>query len=317
MHSNSIYWDIDEDMVYMNVRHLDCVVAVNYLTGQTEWVLGRYTGAGPALTLYNQDGQQVDTLFYHAHACEKIGPDRFIIYDNDFWNLTRPDPRVGITRSVEFIVDESASTATEVWSWTSPPSYYTRAQGDSNRLPNGNTLALHNLAPQPIMVEVNQQGEIVWEWTFNLTANDVGWRLAPNGGERFLEEPLLELESTTYTVSEGGMTNISFSAWDIFQRRHTADVTVRVFEGITLLAEENLEFLPHWQETQLSVIVPALVPGTHNVTLELENREGVTTQTTLLITVTTITPILLGAAAITVVVIVLIVITQLWKKRTP
>ncbi|MFX1475216.1 MAG: aryl-sulfate sulfotransferase, partial [Promethearchaeota archaeon] len=59
MHTNSLYWDVDEDMIYMNVRSRDCIVKVNHATNETVWVLGRYIGEGPGFTLYNKHGVQV------------------------------------------------------------------------------------------------------------------------------------------------------------------------------------------------------------------------------------------------------------------
>ncbi|TFF96564.1 hypothetical protein EU546_01165, partial [Candidatus Thorarchaeota archaeon] len=66
MHSNGLYWDLEENAMYLSVRHLDCVVKVDYVTGETVWVAGRYTGEGPALTMYNLEGEEVDTLYYHT-----------------------------------------------------------------------------------------------------------------------------------------------------------------------------------------------------------------------------------------------------------
>jgi hypothetical protein len=309
MHSNSIYWDIDNDAIYMNVRHLDCVVKVDYQTGETVWVLGRYTGEGPALDLYDLDGSPVDSLFYHAHACELIGEDKFIIYDNDYWNLTRDDPLVGITRYVEFVVDETANTANATWIWTSPPEYYTRAQGDSDRLPNGNTVGALNQAPAPFIVEVNPEGEIVWEWTFNVTDNDVGWRLSPNGLNRFLTEPRVELDATTVVAAEGTNGSLTFSAWDVIQRRLTTDATITILEGTTVLMTHEGEFLPHWQETEFSLDLPILAAGPHNLVLVVENVDGVTSETQFVLDVTSPLPLYLalgGGAIVAVIVIVYI-----------
>ncbi|MHA1942971.1 MAG: aryl-sulfate sulfotransferase, partial [Candidatus Thorarchaeota archaeon] len=59
MHSNGLYWDLDENEMYLSVRHLDCTVKVDYETGDTVWVAGRYTGEGPALAMYNLEGEEV------------------------------------------------------------------------------------------------------------------------------------------------------------------------------------------------------------------------------------------------------------------
>ncbi|MBY8998721.1 MAG: aryl-sulfate sulfotransferase [Candidatus Thorarchaeota archaeon] len=196
MHSNGLYWDLDEGSLYLSVRHLDNVVKVDYETGETVWVAGRYAGEGPALTMYNLNGEEVDTLYYHTHAVELIAPNTLLLFDNDFWNLTRPNPEFGISGYVEFVVDEGAMTATETWTWRAPEEYYANSQGDAARLPNGNTLGAFNLRPAPIVTEVNQAGEIVWEWIFeptNHSDHTYGWGVSANGIMRFLEAPAIAL----------------------------------------------------------------------------------------------------------------------------
>ena len=123
MHSNGLYWDLEENAMYLSVRHLDCVVKVDYETADTVWVAGRYTGNGPALTMYNLDGEEVDTLYYHTHAVELIAPNTLVIFDNDFWNLTRPNPEIGISGYVEFVFDEARAktSATSAALLTSRP----------------------------------------------------------------------------------------------------------------------------------------------------------------------------------------------------
>ncbi len=318
MHSNSLYWDVDEDMIYMNVRSRDCVVKVNHATNETVWVLGRYTGEGPELTLYNQEGEQVDSLFYHAHACEMNGPNRFIIYDNDYYNITRLNPEIGITRVVEFEVDEVAMTATETWSWTAPASYYCNSQGDANLLPNGNRFSLYSQSPEPLFVEVNQAGDTVWEMVLNVTANDVGWRTSANGAEHFYEEPQIVLDESSYSVFEGTPIDVGFSAWDTFKRRHTTDVTVRVLGGGRVFAEQDLQLLPHWQETDLTISVSGLPAGVHNLTLEVENPEGQTGRQYFTANITTafLLPVNLVIFGVTIIVIVIILAIFIWYYRS-
>jgi hypothetical protein len=308
MHDNSLYWDVDNGEIYMNVRHLDSVVKVDYATAETAWVVGRYTGEDPGLDMYNKYGEQVDSLFYHAHALEVIGPDRFIIYDNDFWNLTRADPQVGISRSVEFVVDEAAGTATEVWSWAAPASYYTRAQGDANRLPNGNTVAYHQLAPEPLLVEVNPAGEIVWEMVFNITENDAGWRGGANGMNRVYQEPIITLDINAQPAPVDGNAQVILSVWDIFKARATRPGTITATSAdMVVLATEDFDFLPHWQETEITLDIPGLEPGTHNIQILIENTEGVEAEIVVVIEVPSALLLYLGLGAVAVVAIVVIV----------
>jgi hypothetical protein len=317
MHGNSVYWDVDEDSIYFNVRTLDCVVKINHTSGETIWVAGRYVGEGPGLTLYNKNGVQVDSLFYHTHACDYLGDNTFVIYDNDLYNLTRPNPEIGVSRLVKFVVNETAGTATETWSWAAPPSYYCGSQGDANHLPNGNVVGQFNLSPEPILVEVNQAGEVVWELVLNLTENDVGWRWVANTAQRFVDEPLIELGTTSFTIYEGTPLEVGFSAWDTYHRRYTANATVRLLEGSTVLAEDEFPLLAHWQETAASISIPILPAGLHNLTLEVRNVEGQVGQ--LYFSVNIISALLnpINLAIIGVVLIVaIVIIVFLYRRRS-
>ncbi|MHA1927661.1 MAG: aryl-sulfate sulfotransferase [Candidatus Thorarchaeota archaeon] len=310
MHSNALYWDLDVNEMYLSVRHLDCVVKIDYDTAETVWVAGRYTGEGPALTMYNLAGEEVDTLYYHTHALEKIATNTLLLFDNDYWNLTRPDPLIGLSQYVEFVYDEVAMTANETWSWTAPEVYYEESQGDTARLPNGNTLGAFNQAPRPIVTEVNQAGEIVWEWIFELTNHSdhtYGWGVSANGIMRFLESPGIEVvEDTTPTI-------LDLNVWEVTQFRKSTNGTITVLEDATLLTEEDFTFLPHWQVTPLSIPVTGLAAGQHNLTVQIENEDGMVTS--IIITIDVPNDILLYGAIVAGVAVAVIVIVYFFTKK--
>jgi len=275
MHSNSLYWDLDEDVIYLCVRHLDCVVKVDYATGNTIWVAGRYTGEGPELKMYNLAGEEVDTLYYHPHAVEKIAPNTLLLFDNDYWNPTRLNPQFGgISAYREFVYDEDSMTANETWSWEAPEEYYEEFQGDADRLPNGNTVGVFDLAPRPIITEVNAAGEIVWEWILepiDYGDQTYGWGVTANGFMRFLESPGIEIVGKNVTPF------LDMNVWEVAQFRYSTNGTVRVLEGTNLLTSENFTFIPHWQVTPLSISVPELGAGQHSLTIQIENQDGMMT----------------------------------------
>ncbi len=315
MHSNSLYWDIENGELYMNVRHLDCVVKVDYETGDTDWVVGRYIGEASGFDLRNIHGEETDSLFYHAHACEVMGPNRFVIFDNDLYNLTRDNYEIGISRYVEFEVDEDAGTATETFVWTAPSNYYHSAQGNADTLPNGNVVGSFNLRPEPIFTEVNREGEIVWEWRLNLTELDEGFNAPPNGFRRFFTEPRIELKDTIFVVEEGATLNLTFSVWDVFKRGYASDAAVRVLEDNAEITSLDFELLPFWQETIVTVELPAAtgVIGEHELTIEVENADGVLSTTTIIVSITNNLP-LYAAIAGGIIIIVVVVIIFIKKK---
>ncbi|MFW9851248.1 MAG: aryl-sulfate sulfotransferase, partial [Candidatus Thorarchaeota archaeon] len=60
MHSNSIFWDVEEGAIYMSVRHLDASVKIDATTMETDWVVGRYPGEADPFTLYDKNGEVTD-----------------------------------------------------------------------------------------------------------------------------------------------------------------------------------------------------------------------------------------------------------------
>jgi len=311
MHSNGLYWDLDTGDIYLSVRHLDCTVKVDYDTADTVWVAGRYNGEGPALTMYNLAGEEVDTLYYHTHAVEKIAPNTLVLFDNDYWNLTRPNPEFdGISRYVEFVYDEVAMTATETWSWAAPAVYYEESQGDTARLPNGNTLGAFNQAPRPIVTEVNATGHIVWEWIFELTnfsSHTYGWGVSANGIMRFLESPGIEV------VEDATPATLDLNVWEVTQFRKATNGTLRVLEAGTLLIEEDFEFLAHWQVTPISTLMPSLAAGTHNLTIQIVNEDGMIT--TIVVSIDIPVDFLLYGVIAAGAIVGVIVIVYFFKKK--
>ncbi|MHA2246579.1 MAG: aryl-sulfate sulfotransferase, partial [Candidatus Hodarchaeales archaeon] len=100
-HSNTVFWDIEEDMIYLNSRNLNTFFKIDHSTGQVVWGLGEHGN----FTLFDQWGNQRQNLFYHAHAVEKVDDDTFIIFDNDYLNQT--DIGNHRSRMLEITIDET------------------------------------------------------------------------------------------------------------------------------------------------------------------------------------------------------------------
>jgi len=74
--------------------------------------------------LFDINGNEKESLFYHQHAVELIAENQFILYDNDYLNTTRENPEVGTPRLIIIEIDESTMEAHEIWSYTAPAEYY-------------------------------------------------------------------------------------------------------------------------------------------------------------------------------------------------
>jgi hypothetical protein len=185
-HANSLQWDFQTNMIYMNMRVTDTFCKINKTTGQTIWCLGRRGN----FKLLGPNGNPVSSLWYHAHDVQEIQPDVFSMFDDDYENTTNPANQCPATfeqtnahsRMLEITVNEQNMTAWASWSWTAPREDWTPYWGSVNRLPNGDRIAdfgsqSHYLpeseigSPLPdstgaVLVEVNPEGEVVRTYTF-------------------------------------------------------------------------------------------------------------------------------------------------------
>jgi hypothetical protein len=191
-HANSLQWDFQTNIVYMNMRHLNTFCKIDKTTDRTIWCLGEYGN----FTLLGPNGKQVPSLWYHAHDVREVQPDVFSMFDNDYHNTTNssnPCPATfeetnAHSRMLEITVNEGNMTAWASWSWTAPREDWSPYWGSLDRLPNGDWIAAfgdesHYLpgsgigSPLPnstgaVLVEVNPKGEVVRTYTF-----PYGWGL--------------------------------------------------------------------------------------------------------------------------------------------
>ena len=183
-HSNSISYDVENDIIYCNVRNLDTMIAIDHKTKDLLFSVGRHG----QYTMYDINGNEVPKLFSHSHATKKIAENTFITFDNDQHNLERNYfealplgntintwiSRPGI---VEFTINDTTMTANQTWVWRAPNYMIQPMWGDAYRLPNGDRFGCFG-APKvfrafgfitdkgPQLVELNSDGQIVWKATF-------------------------------------------------------------------------------------------------------------------------------------------------------
>jgi hypothetical protein len=166
-HCNSIMWDYQENIVYLNSRHLDTFFKINMTTGNIIWGCGKHGN----FTLKTANGTVVSSLWYHSHSTQEIAPNLFMMFDNDFQNETNPnDAR---SRMLMISLNETSMTAQEVWSWEAPVDYWATFFGKADVLPNGDRLGTFGSFTHPynstigaVIVEVNVQGQVVRTWIF-------------------------------------------------------------------------------------------------------------------------------------------------------
>jgi len=166
-HANTAFWDQDKNIIYLNLRNLDTFCKIDKATGQLLWSCGRYGN----FTLLDEDGNTVKSLWAHSHSVKEVEPNVFLMFDNDLHN--RENPTSQNSRMIEVTVNEENMTAWISWKWTAPREYWSPIWGDADRLPNGDRLGTFGTTDHyypnssgAVLIEVNQNGEMVLQFTF-------------------------------------------------------------------------------------------------------------------------------------------------------
>ncbi len=162
VHTNSVFLDEDNDLVYSNSYMMGQTFKIDWPTGDILWTFGEGGDFAP-------DPYAVEPFPFHAHAFSVLDNGNMLIYDNG-------DETRGYSRVVEFAIDDVNMTSEIVWQYPGTLAYdpwFCAAWGDVDRLPNGNTLinagAGTNTPAETVsrIFEVTEDGDIVWEaWLY-------------------------------------------------------------------------------------------------------------------------------------------------------
>ena len=281
-HSNTIFFDNIEDIIYYNSRNLSTFYKINHTDSKVIWGLGEYGN----FALFNRWGDERDTLFYHAHSVERVDDNTFIIFDNGPFNQT--DPANERSRLVEITVNETAMTAYESWSWTAPHEYYSVIWGDADRLPNGNRLGVFGTPNHPDcdigarIVEVNPAGDIVWELNF---PHSEDFTYGVYRAERFRYSPTVSTASETIRAVTHENVSVTWDIWYNFRPKHTVTGTYALYLNGTLVENGTCAYDRFWRAKRLVSVLGQLETGNYNVTLEVSDEDGHTAASSVTVSV--------------------------------
>ena len=270
-HANSIAYDIDEDVIYLNCRNTNAFYKINHKNADLVWSLGEDGN----FTMRNIKGELRDFLFFHGHALEIIGEDTFIYFDNDKHNQTNNlNMR---SRMLEITIDEQTFTANTTWEWEAPYTYYSGWWGDSDRLPNLNRLGTFGTAEHAgtnrigaRLVEVNDAGNIVWEMYF---PKDSGKVFGIYRAERIRLSPIIGIDEI-YWIKTGTEAIINWQAWYNFRNKQYFSGNYQIFFEEQEIENGVVDFKLYWQSTNKSFNLGYLENGSYNITIVLEDEEG-------------------------------------------
>jgi len=149
-HSNAIWYDELDNVVYLSVRYLNRVTKIDYNTRNVVWNMGENTSSGDA-----EVGN--DLNFSMQHAVKVLENRNLMIYDNGNDNIPL------LSRGLEISITETDSIpmAEIVWEYQLSDTVSSGKMSDCDRLPNGNSLLTSTHTSH--LLEVSSDNQKVWE----------------------------------------------------------------------------------------------------------------------------------------------------------
>jgi hypothetical protein len=158
VHANSLALANDGNLL-LSSRNLSEITKIDLKTGDVIWRLG---GRANMFTFVNGEP------FANQHDVRQLPNGNITVFDNH-GTPEQPAP----SRGVEYQVDELKKTVSEVWSFTPSQPVFGTYLGNTQRLPNGNTLLTWG-APYTkngynylTMTEVTPENHTLFELTFD------------------------------------------------------------------------------------------------------------------------------------------------------
>jgi len=158
-HVNAVTFDEVENAIYISTRHLSRITKIDYSSGDVIWNLGHNMPSGQ-VTIGHDIG------FSFQHSIQILDNGNLLTFDNG--NLSEifrgtDEPQ---SRAIEIAINEN--NAALVWSYELSDDLFGFASGNAQKLENGNVL-LTTVGGGGRSLEVNTNGNIVWEANYNLS----------------------------------------------------------------------------------------------------------------------------------------------------
>ncbi|MFX0054611.1 MAG: aryl-sulfate sulfotransferase [Promethearchaeota archaeon] len=312
-HSNTLFYDADEDMIYYNARNVNTFYKIDHKTGEVIWGLGEYGN----FTMYDSFGVEVDHLFFHPHSLERVDDNTFILFDNDHHNQNFEGNHK--SRMIEITIDEDTMEAHLTWAWRGTDIHWSFLWGDADRLPNGNRLGVFGAASRPgyehgaHLIEVTEEGDIAWQFTFR--TNEL-YRYGVYRMERFHYAPIL-LSPTHLHFEPEEEVILQWQAFYNYRPRKTVEGNYTFRNGTNQLDSGTFPYDRFWRPALLSFNLGVLELGEHEFTLEIENDIGQKTNDTVIVDVSVLeVPFPLPILGASILIIGIIAVIVVFMKRS-
>jgi hypothetical protein len=144
-HANALDYLPDEDAYLLSLLYEDTILRIDRATGSIDWIMG-----GEYSDFELVDGGT--DIFERTHQMHRLD-DSIVVFVNG-------DTQGGVSRAVEYTVDEESFELELAWDYWSDPSLNCISLGDVHRFDSGNTLITYSYSGQ--IQEVTPQGEPTW-----------------------------------------------------------------------------------------------------------------------------------------------------------
>ena len=267
-HANSLVIDEDEDVIYLNSRSTNTFYKIDRQTGDLIWALGRYGN----FSNYDIYGDLREFLWFHSHSLEKIGDNKFLLFDNDNHNQT--DATNHDSRLVEITIDEDKMQANVTWEWIGTEEYWSLIWGDCDLLPNSNKLGVFGYTlykgktEGAKIVEVNNDGEILWELSSPKEEN-LKYAIYTMDRIRFApitsEPRLIDSKSNPY---------FEWDVWYNFRSKTNFTGEYFIYLDDQLVQSDNITFPKYWQPLTIQYNLPEVTDGRHEISIVVVDEGG-------------------------------------------
>jgi hypothetical protein len=217
IHGNALALSNDGNLL-LSSRNLSEITKINLQTGDVLWRLG-----GKA----NQFAIKGSTFAYQ-HDVRELPNGDITIFDNHA-NIDSPAPSAGI----EYMINETNKTATEVWTFTHSPPVFAQYLGNVQRLQDGNTLISWG-APYAgsgyaysSITEVSPDGQVLFDLSFDQPYVSYRSFLFPWQGSPNTQPDLaskVDASGITLGYSWNGATELA--SWEVFGGTSTQSLSL-------------------------------------------------------------------------------------------
>lgn len=140
-HANAVQYDPHDNSVTVSLRHLDCIVKLDWQTKEIRWILGDPSGWGPAWQRYLLKPLGELQWPYHQHSPQWTPVGTLMMFDNGNYRARPFQPATyavdNRSRVAEFAIDEQNMTVRQIFEYEghAQERFYSPFYGEADWLP--------------------------------------------------------------------------------------------------------------------------------------------------------------------------------------